>query len=201
MPTASRPTVAIDPLKTALVLIDLQQGIVARELAPHSAATVVGNAARLGRRCNEVNAVVVPVNVAFSDGGADRLRQPVDAPTPVPAGGMPRDWAELVPEIAALRADVRITKRQWGAFFGSELDLQLRRRGVTTIILGGIATNFGVESTAREGWQLNYDVIIADDACTSMDADMHRFSVERIFPRIARVRSTLEILAAFDDVR
>src|SRR6185503_12708318 len=135
----------LDPRRTALVLIDLQQGIVSRPLAPYDARQVVDNGRRLGERCNELAIPVVLVHVAFSESGADRLQQPVDSPTPVPPGGMSRDWAEFTPEIARLRADVTITKRQWGAFHGTELDLQLRRRGVTTIILGGISTNFGVE--------------------------------------------------------
>src|SRR6185295_13028044 len=92
--------------------------------------------------------------------------------------------------------DLRITKRQWSAFYGTELDLQLRRRGITTIVLGGIATNFGVESTARDAWQHNYAVVIAEDASTSLGADLHRFAVEKLLPRVARVRSTQEIIEA-----
>ena len=60
--------------------------------------------------------------------------------------GLPADWADFAPEIGSLRADIVITKRHWGAFYGTELDLQLRRRGVNTIVLAGVATNFGVES-------------------------------------------------------
>jgi nicotinamidase-related amidase len=186
----------LDARTTALVLIDLQKGIVGRTLAPHSASQVVDNGAQLGRACNDANATVVLVHVAFSGGGIDRLQQPVDAPMPVPPGGVPADWAEFVPDIASLRADVVITKRQWGAFHGTELDLQLRRRGITTIVLAGIATNFGVESTAREAWQHNYAVVVAEDACTSMEAESHRFSIEKILPRVARVRPTSEILHA-----
>ena len=114
----------------------------------------------------------------------------------VPPGGLPADWAELVPEIAALGAEVVITKRQWGAFYGTELDLQLRRRGVTTILLAGIATNFGVESTAREAWQHGYDVVVVEDACTSVDAAMHGFAIEKILPRVSRIRSTADVIAA-----
>ncbi len=188
----------LDPRSTALVLIDLQRGIVGRALAPYDAGRVVQNAIRLGRRCNDLGTAVVLVHVTFGPGGVDRPQQPVDSPTPLPPGGYPAEWADFIPEVAELRADVVITKRQWGAFHGTELDLQLRRRGITTIILGGIATNYGVESTAREAWQHNYSVVVAEDACTSMDAEMHRFSVDRIFPRLARVRSTNAILATLD---
>jgi nicotinamidase-related amidase len=182
----------LNPRTTALVLIDLQKGILGRPLVPHAVSQVVENAAAIGRKLTESGGTIALVNVAFT--GADRLAQPVDAPWPMPPGGLPPDFSEFVPEIAALRADVRITKRQWGAFHGTELDLQFRRRGIDTIILGGVATNFGVESTAREAWQHNYAVILAEDACSSMDAESHRFSIEKIMPRIARVRSTAGIL-------
>jgi nicotinamidase-related amidase len=185
----------LDPRKTALVLIDLQKGILGIPLTPYDAAAVMANALALGKKLKAAGGIVVAVNVDFAADGADRPPQEVDAPMQRPAGGMPADWAVLAPDVAAL-ADVKVTKRQWGAFHGTELDLQLRRRGITTIILGGIATNFGVESTAREAWQHNYQVIIAEDACTGNGEGLHAFAIEKIFPRIARVRKTSEILAA-----
>jgi Amidases related to nicotinamidase len=185
----------LDPRTTALVLIDLQEGIVARDTKPYPTRQIIDEAVRLGRRCNEVGAPIFPVHVTTSPGGADRLSQPIDSQMAV-AANPPANWADLVPDVAALQAAKVITKRQWGAFYGTELDLQLRRRGITTIILAGIATNFGVESTAREAWQHNYAVVIAEDACTSLDAGMHEFSIEKILPRIARIRSTDDILAA-----
>jgi nicotinamidase-related amidase len=89
-----------------------------------------------------------------------------------------------------------IIKRHWGAFTGTELDLQLRRRGVKRIVLGGIATNFGVESTARSANELGYEQVFAEDAMTSVHADAHAFSVRIILPRLGQVRSTREILDA-----
>lgn len=186
---------SLDPRATALVIIDLQQGIVGRTTAPHTAEQVVANAARLGRRCNERGMPVFPVHVTYSSDGKDRPTQAVDEAAPVPPS-LPANWADLVPEIASLEATNVITKRQWGAFYGTELDLQLRRRGITTIILCGIATNFGVESTAREAWQHSYNLIIAEDACTSVDSDMHSFAIKRILPRLGKIRSTADILAA-----
>jgi len=187
---------SLDPKTTALVIIDLQRGILARQTGPYSAQQVVDNAAKIGGKCNEVGAPIVAVHVWYAADGADRLQQPVDAPMAVPPGGLPPDWAEFADEMKALKSDVIITKRQWGAFYGTELDLQLRRRGITTIILCGIATNFGVEQTAREAWQHGYAVVIPEDACTSLDAAMHRFSVESLLPRLARIRSTSEVLAS-----
>ena len=94
------------------------------------------------------------------------------------------------------RSDILITKRQWGAFYGTELDLQLRRRGITQIVLGGISTNIGVESTARAAWEHGYAVVFAEDAMSAQNAEQHRFAVETIFPRLGRVRSTAQVLDA-----
>ena len=189
-------TLTLDARTTAFVSIDLQNGILAMPLAPYSAEQVVRHGVALGRRIAEAGGTIVLVHVGFSAGSADRLKLPVDATMTPPAGGLPADWSEFTPPVAELTPDVVITKRQWSAFHGTELDLQLRRRGIATIVLCGVSTNFGVESTAREAWQHNYAVVIAEDACTSAAADMHRFSIEKILPRISRVRSTAEILAA-----
>ena len=186
----------INARTAALVLIDLQNGILSMQLAPHDAAQVVDKAVKLGRRFREIGAPVVLTRVAFSNNYVDKLNQPVDVPMQVPPGGLPPEWSQFASEIELLSADVVITKRQWSAFFGTELDLQLRRRGISTIVLGGISTNFGVESTARDAWQYNYAVIVAEDASTSVDADLHKFSIERILPRVARVRTTEEIISA-----
>ena len=84
------------------------------------------------------------------------------------AGGpRPPDWMDFAPEVGGWKGALEILKRQWGAFHGTELDLQLRRRGLDTIVLTGVATNFGVEQTAREAWQLGYSVVVAEDATSS----------------------------------
>jgi nicotinamidase-related amidase len=186
---------ALDPRTTALVLIDVQKGVLSMPLAPHGAAQIVQNAARLGLHFEEAGAIVALVHAGFSAGDEDRLTQPVDAPSAT-QGPRPPDWSDFAPEIASLHADIVILKRQWGAFYGTELDLQLRRRGIGTIVLAGVATNFGVESTAREAWQRNYAVVVAEDAVTSLAEDLHRFAIDRILPRIARVRPTAEIIGA-----
>ena len=186
----------INARTAALVLIDLQNGILSMPLAPHNASQILEKTVALGRRFREIGAPVVLTRVAFSKNYADKLNQPVDVPMQVPPGGLPSEWSQFASEIESLSADVVITKRQWSAFFGTELDLQLRRRGISSIVLGGISTNFGVESTARDAWQYNYAVIVAEDASTSVAADLHKFSVEKILPRVARVRATEEIMSA-----
>jgi nicotinamidase-related amidase len=185
---------ALDPKTTALVVIDLQRGIVARQTAPYASADVVARAARLADAFRNAGATVVLVNVAYAADRRDLLQPPVDSPNP-PHTPRP-DWAEIVDELHARDSDLRITKHQWGAFYGTELDLQLRRRGVRTIVLCGISTNFGVESTARDAWERSYAIVFAEDAMAGLSEGAHQFAVTTIFPRIGRVRSTEQILAA-----
>jgi nicotinamidase-related amidase len=185
----------IDPATTALVLIDLQRGIVSRDTKPHAAADVIARCARLAKRFREIGATVVLVHVGYSADDRDRLQPMTDAP-PAVSGPLPPDWSELVPELEQSPSDVVVLKRQWGAFYGTQLDLQLRRRGVKAIVIGGIATNFGVESTARDAWERNYQLIFVEDAMSGISADAHHFAIANIFPRLGIVRSTNDILGA-----
>jgi nicotinamidase-related amidase len=189
-------SLTIDPKKSALVLIDLQRGIVSRPFAPRSGPEVVQNASRMADRFRALGATVVLVRVAFEPDLKDLLNPPADAPAQFNASARPPGWSEIVPEIGPKPGDLLITKRQWGAFYGTDLDLQLRRRGVQTIVLGGIATNIGVESTARGAFEHGYAQVFAEDAMTSNSAEMHDFAVKNIFPRIGNVRSTDEVIAA-----
>ena len=183
------------PSTTALVLIDLQQGILARALAPHSADTVAKNAAALLSAARAAGLTVVLVRVGFHADGRDRLQPPVDRP--MPAGPMPPNWLEFIPAIVPAPSDLLVLKHQWGAVHGTDLDTQLRRRGIQTVILGGVATNMGVESTARDLWELGYQLIFAEDAMTSRSAEMHSFAVKQVFPMIGQVRSAEQILEMF----
>jgi nicotinamidase-related amidase len=182
----------LDARTTALVMIDLQKGVLGRPLLPHPAAEVLESATELARRFRRVGATVVWVRACWSPDFADAPRQPVDKPWPIPAGGFPADFSAF-PEGLAEPADIIITKRQWGAFYGTELDLQLRRRGVRTIVLGGVATNFGVESTARDAWERGYEIVIAEDATSSFSGELHDFSMQQILPRIGVISSSAAI--------
>jgi nicotinamidase-related amidase len=182
----------LDSRSTALVLIDLQKGIVGMPLAPRSGDDVLATSRELAERFRAAGAPVVLVHVAFAADFADAPNQNVDQPMQPPQGSRPADWSALAEGLAGPK-DILIIKRQWGAFYGTELDLQLRRRGLKTIVLGGIATNFGVESTARQAWEHGYDLIIAEDACTSRSAELHDMAVRHIFPRIARVMASTAI--------
>ena len=169
---------------TALILIDLQKGIVGMPVAPYSGEAVLAKGKELARRFRAGRAPVMLVNVAFSLDFGDALKMPVDRPLPL--GGLPEGWAELADGLAE-PSDLRITKRQWGAFHGTELDLQLRRRGIRTIVLGGVSTQIGVESTARQAYEHGYELLIVKDATTSSEAEGHEMSMKHILPRLARL--------------
>ena len=185
----------LDPRKTALVVIDLQKGIVARAAVPHSSAEIVQRSNRLAKRLREKGATVVYVRVDM----ADFLNLPVDSQPRDPNSPPPPPSAsELVPEAGFQEGDLLITKRHWGAFARTDLEKLLKHRGIDTVVLTGIASNIGVESTARQGTGLGFAFVVVEDACGSFDAEAHRFAFEKIFPRLARVRKTEEIISALD---
>jgi nicotinamidase-related amidase len=173
----------------------LQRGIVGRQLAPYAAADVVRNRVKLADALRAKGGLVIFVRVKVTE----TLNLPVDAPTPRSAN-IPPEASELVPELHVQGGDVVVTKRQWGAFYGTDLEQQLRRRQIGTIVMGGIATNFGVESTARGAHDRGYELVFAEDAMTSVSPEVHGFVVSNIFPRMGRIRSTEQVLAAIGSV-
>jgi len=187
-------SLTLDPSSTALVLIDLQRGIASTATKPHAAADVIARAAQLAAGFRKRGCLVVLVNVDPGPHGVLFPRPIVDRPRP--PFEAPRDWSEIVAELNAAESDVRITKHQPGAFHGPDLHLQLRRRRVDTIVIGGISTNVGVESTARAGYDLGYNFVFVEDAMAAREADLHTFPVTRYFPTIGRVRSAREVLDA-----
>ncbi len=186
------PVTLIDP-KTALVVIDIQKGIVARPTA-HPTAPVVSNVVRLVDAFRAKPLPVVLVRVGWAPDYGDALRTRTQAP--LAGGAPPPDFFDYADELRADPArDILIHKRQWGAFYGTDLDLQLRRRGVTGIVLCGVATSVGVESTARDAWERSYNLTFASDAMTDLNAAAHDRALEIIFPRIGEIGTTSEILA------
>ncbi|MCX4524612.1 MULTISPECIES: hydrolase [unclassified Streptomyces] len=179
---------------TALVLIDLQGGILSMPTNKPS-AEVLRNGIALAEAFRAHKLPVVLVRVAWSPDGGDLPITDVDRPGPDTAP--PAAFSEIPAELAAL-GDVVVTKRHWGAFTGTELDLQLRRRGIHRIVLAGISTSAGVESTARTAWEHSYSLVFAEDATADRDAASHEHSFGKIFPRIGRVSTTAEIIAALN---
>jgi nicotinamidase-related amidase len=174
----------------------LQNWTLSLPLAPHPASGIVETAFRLATRFKEQGGFVVLVHVGFSTDFSDAPKGIVDVPLAIPEGGLPPQAADFVPPIADFPADLVVLKRQWSAFFGTELDLQLRRRNISTILLGGVMTNFGVESTARDAWQLGYSTIVVEEACGAFTDEMHRFAIRNTLPRVSRVRSSEQVLEA-----
>jgi nicotinamidase-related amidase len=181
----------LDP-KTALIVIDLQKGVVALPLA-HPTGEVVARAARLAAAFRRHRLPVVLVNVA---GGA-----PGRAEQARPGGVLPPDWTDLVPELQRQSADHLVTKHTWGAFTGTDLAEHLLSLGVTQLVLAGIATSIGVESTARQAHELGFHVTLAVDAMTDLRAEAHENSLTRIFPRLGETGTTEEVLALLDATR
>ena len=186
----------LDPVRTAVVVIDLQRGIAGRATQPHTAATVVANTALILRAARRAGATPILVHVGGSADALDRLKPVADEPMR-PAAPLPPDWAELVPELERAPGDLVVLKRQWGAFYGTDLELQLRRRGLTTLVLCGIATEYGVESTARDAFERGFDQAFASDAMSALSIQAHEHCLTRIFPRMGRVRDTRTVVAAF----
>jgi len=184
----------LDPRTTALVVIDLQRGIVATPTVPNPLPDVVANASRLAQHFRTQQALVVLVRVDPGPGGILIPRPITDIERPRMNPGP--DWAEILPEVGPEAGDVIVTKHHPCAFNGTDLDIHLRRRGIGTIVLCGIATNIGVEATARIGFEYGYNLVFADDAMAARDAELHTASVSKFFPTIGRVRRTTDIIAA-----
>jgi nicotinamidase-related amidase len=169
----------------ALIVIDLQKGIVGLPTV-HPTAQIVSRSAQLARAFRERGLPVVLVNVTGgAPGRTDSIR---------PKLSFPDDWAELVPELGQQPGDYVVSKQRVGAFIGTALDEILRQRGVTQIVLTGVATSVGVEATARSGYDHGYNVVLVVDAMTDRDAEAHRHSIEKVFPRLGETDATDHVL-------
>jgi nicotinamidase-related amidase len=182
---------ALDP-KTALILIDLQKGIMAYSTV-HPLGEVVKHAAALADAFRRHGLPVVLVNATgVAPGRTEQARPP---------GKFPLGWADFVPELDQQPEDHTVTKRTWGAFTNTGLDEHLKRLGVTQVVVAGVATSIGVESTARQAHELGFNVTLATDAMTDRDLEAHSHSVTRIFPRLGETGTTREIVALLDSTR
>jgi nicotinamidase-related amidase len=184
--------IRIDLARTALVTIDLQHGTLGPHLAPHPPEKVVGNCRQLAQEMRDRGAMVVYVHVLLGE----LLARPADASLRKGAAVQPPVASQLVPDAGVEATDIVVTKRQWGAFHGTELDQLLRRRNIKTIILGGVMTNYGVESTARAAYDIGYELVFVEDAMSSISAEAHDFACQNVFRNMGRVRSTEHLLQA-----
>ena len=178
----------LDP-KTALIVVDLQKGILGYPTA-HPIDAVVAAASALCTAFRRRGLPVVLVNVkGGAPGRAEQSRS---------MAGLPPDWADLAPELDEQPVDLLITKRTWGAFTNTDLEVQLKARGITQVVITGVATSIGVESTARFAHELGFNVTLALDAITDMSQEAHDNSVTRIFPRLGETGSSRDIIAQLE---
>jgi len=183
---------SLEAKKTALIAIDLQNAIVGMSTAPHTPAEVVQRNRQIADTLRTKGGLVVWVRVDIN--GFRWLT--VDQPSPFAGKQVPEELSQLAAQNGKQDADLLITKRSWGAFAGTELEEQLTKRCIETVLLTGISTNAGVESTLREGSDRGFGFVVVEDACASQSTDEHRYAIGKIFPRLARVRSTREVLKA-----
>jgi ureidoacrylate peracid hydrolase len=204
-----RPGVSerLDPARTCVLVFDLLEGHVDKDAASRERfAPVVANAARILEAARAVGAMIA---YAHADHRADRgtsartLRDtdnrlnPIDpndarAHEPLLTGGTRE--TQFVAEIAPRAGDYLVPKHRWSAFHGTYLDLALRTRKADTIVLMGGSTDVGIASTAFAARDLDYSLVIVSDACTSPERDNHDQLMSRIFPRMARVRTTAQVI-------
>jgi nicotinamidase-related amidase len=176
----------------ALVVIDLQQGITAMPVA-HPIDEIIQRSARLAAAFRRHRLPVVLVTATGVPPGRTETSRPAFTPPP--------GWADIVGQLDRQPDDLLVTKQTWGAFHGTSLDAMLRERGVTQIVLAGVATSAGVESTARSAHEHGYHVVLATDAMTDRDGDAHSHSVQRIFPRLGETATSDDILAMLGQTR
>ncbi|MFC6647456.1 isochorismatase family protein [Granulicella cerasi] len=181
----------LDMKKTALVLIDLQGGIVGRDVKPYPAMEIVARCREMADAFRAKGAPVVYVRVLMTDFLKLATDEVMQLPPEIPAAA-----SEIVEAAGKQEGDLLITKRHWGAFAGTELEQELRGRGVEKIVIAGIATNLGVESAVRQGTGLGFNFVTVSDACSTFSAEMQEFALKYIFPRLSRVRTTSQVLEA-----
>ncbi len=178
------PITTIDE-NSALIVVDLQKGIVALPTA-HPIAPVINEAKALIDTFRRYQLPVVLVRVIGSAGGrADQARR---------MGDPPPGFSDFVAELNEQPGDHVVAKKTWGAFTGTDLASYLRERGITQVVIAGVATSIGVESTARQAHELGFHVTLALDAMTDLNADAHLNSITRIFPRLGETGSAREII-------
>ncbi|MBR0794395.1 isochorismatase family protein [Bradyrhizobium jicamae] len=174
----------LDPI-TALIIVDLQKGIVGLPVV-HPIGDVVNRSCALAASFRRRRLPVVLVNVA--GGAPGRTEQPPRV------RAFPDGWTDLIPELGRQADDLVVTKRTWGAFASTDLESRLKARGVTQVVISGVATGTGVESTARQAYEAGFNVTLAIDAMTDARPEAHDYSLANVFPRLGETGSTQSII-------
>jgi len=171
---------------TALIVVDLQIGIVGATFI-HPIAEVVRRARALIDAFRANSLPVVLVNVSGSAPG--RTERPPRSREPFPPG-----WTDFVPELCQQSSDIVVTKRTWGAFASTDLEHRLKALGVTQVVVIGVATGTGVESTARQAYECGLNVALAVDAMTDGRSESHEYSIKHVFPRLGETGTAQDII-------
>ncbi|WP_158548794.1 isochorismatase family protein [Parvularcula marina] len=186
----------IDPTTTALLVVDLQNFTVGFDTHPTPGAQVLKNAVALADACRKQGMHVVLVRVGH--GGAAKPPNPdIMVEEGFASSFQLTDEMVTIPEVLGPKeGDLVVDKYNWGAFHGTNLDTHLRRRGIRTLIVTGLVTEIGVDTTAREAYAHNYSQILVSDGMGGFTPDAHDYVLQTIFPRLGLVRSTKDVLAA-----
>ena len=183
----------IDPT-SALVVIDLQKGLISAH-TDDPVTAVVQQATHLATEFRRHRLPVILVNVTGRAPGR------TEAGWSGSAAALPSGWADLIDELDVQPTDHLITKRRRSAFHDTGLDTLLRDLGVTQIVLAGVSTSAGVESTARSASDYGYHVVLATDAMSDPDADAHHHSIKRVFPKLGETATSAEVIQKVEAAR
>ncbi|WKG04032.1 isochorismatase family protein [Mycolicibacterium sp. HK-90] len=182
-----------NPNAVALISIDLQKGMETLPHAPHSVGDVHRNFARIADAVRALGRPVILMQVREMQG---KFLDAIKVPGPDGVPVLPSDWTDTSSDIGHQPSDLILVKQHWDAFYGTDLDGVLRKRGVTDIVLTGMSTSFGVESTARSAWERGFNLFLPEDALSDIDAERQDFAVKTIFPVIGHVTDTASVLEA-----
>jgi nicotinamidase-related amidase len=183
------PLTALDP-NTALIVIDLQKGIVKGDFI-HPIGEIVDRTRALLHVFRAKRLPVVLVNVAGRAPG--RTEQGPRSNVSLSEG-----WTDLLPELDQQTSDILVTKRSWGAFATTDLERQLKTRGVTQVVVTGVATSGGVEATARQAYEQGFNVTLVIDAMTDGREESHAYCIKNVFPRVGETGSAQEVIALLE---
>lgn len=189
----SETALDFEPQSTALIVVDLQNFTIAMNTVPTPTSEVLANTVRIAEACRDKGILVVLIRV-----GHDQNKLPHPSPKIDASFGSFQygpDAKEIAPALGPKSGDVIVDKYNWGAFHGTNLDTHLRRRGIRTLIMTGLVTNVGVDTTMREAQAHGYDQVLVEDAVAAMSLEEHDYILKYIAPRLSRVRSTDEVLA------
>jgi len=185
-----------DPTRTAFISIDMQNGVASHDSVPNSAEEVIARVSDIVDAARIGGALVIYVRTSFLPDESDALHPKMDVSRPT-RPVRPEGWDQIVPQLNPSPTEPVVVKRSFDAFYGSELDLELRRHGIDTIVLAGISTHLGVEGTARSAYNMGYDMIVVEDAMGAAKLEAHEGSLKNVFPYIGRVRTVAQVVEAF----